>query len=51
MYSSDIVYNKIDYIDGNDEVKATLCIEIGAEKKEQVFRFNFGKHNIEISNK
>ena len=33
------------------EVKATLTIEMGAEKKEQVLRFVFGDNNIEILNK
>jgi len=33
------------------EVKATLTIEMGNEKKDQVFRFIFGENNLEISNK
>ena len=49
-YKSDSVCNKIDYKEKN-EVKATLTIEMGTEKKEQVFRFVFGDNNIEILNK
>ena len=33
------------------EVKATLTIEMGEEKKDQVFRFIFGDNNVEIKNK
>ncbi len=33
------------------EVKATLTIEMGKEKKDQVFRFLFGDNNLEILNK
>ena len=33
------------------EVKATLIIEMGQEKKDQVFRFVFGDNNLEILNK
>ena len=33
------------------EVKATLMIEMGQEKKDQVFRFVFGDNNLEILNK
>ena len=33
------------------EVKATLTIEMGKEKKDQVFRFLFEDNNIEILNK
>jgi len=33
------------------EVKATLTIEMGKEKKDQVFRFIFGENNLEIMNK
>jgi plasmid maintenance system antidote protein VapI len=33
------------------EVKATLTVEMGNEKKDQVFRFIFGENNLEISNK
>lgn len=41
--------NKKDY--GLQEVKATLTIELGKEKKDQVFRFVFGENNIELLNK
>jgi len=34
-----------------NEVKGTLSIEFGKEKKDQVFRFVFGENNLEISNK
>jgi len=33
------------------EVKATLTIEMGNEKKDQIFRFIFGENNLEILNK
>ncbi len=33
------------------EVKATLTIEMGEEKKDQVFRFIFGDNDVEIKNK
>ncbi|WP_373827801.1 helix-turn-helix domain-containing protein [Bacteroides heparinolyticus] len=33
------------------EVKATLSIEMGKERKDQVFRFLFGENNVEILNK
>lgn len=33
------------------EIKATLTIELGKEKKDQVFRFLFGENNLEILNK
>ena len=33
------------------EINATLSIEIGGEKKEQVLRFVFGDNNIEILNR
>lgn len=33
------------------EVKAVLTIEMGSEKQEQVMKFVFGNHNIEILNK
>ena len=41
---------KKDYTE-QKEIKATLSIEMGAEKKEQVLRFVFGDNNIEILNK
>lgn len=49
-YKSNSVCNKLDYKEQN-EIKATLSIEMGAEKKEQVLRFVFGDNNIEILNK
>ena len=49
-YKSDSVCNKTDYKE-KKELKATLSIEMGAEKKEQVFRFVFGDNNIEILNR
>lgn len=48
-YKADDDCNKINYIP--QDVKATLSIEVGTEKKEQVFRFVFGENNIEILNK
>lgn len=33
------------------EIKATLTIEMGKEKKDQVFRFLFGDNSLEILNK
>ncbi|WP_276864287.1 helix-turn-helix transcriptional regulator [Mediterranea massiliensis] len=46
-------YVELDTIDlkNKTEVKATLTIEMGKEKKDQVFRFIFGDHDVEISNK
>jgi plasmid maintenance system antidote protein VapI len=41
--------NTNDY--GLKEVKATLTIEMGKEKKDQIFRFIFGNNNLEILNK
>ena len=49
-YKSDNLCNNIDYIE-KKEIKATLSIEMGSEKKEQVLRFVFGDNNIEILNK
>ena len=49
-YKSDNQCNEIDYTK-NKEIKATLSIEMGSEKKEQVLRFIFGDNNIEILNK
>ncbi|MFV0324665.1 MAG: helix-turn-helix domain-containing protein [Bacteroides xylanisolvens] len=49
-YRSDDICNKIDYIEER-EIKATLSIEMGTEKKEQVLRFVFGNNDIEILNK
>lgn len=36
---------------GKQEVKATLTIEMGQEKKDQVFRFIFGDNDVKILNK
>jgi len=33
------------------EIKGKLILEFGREKKEQVFKFEFGENNIEILNK
>ena len=33
------------------ELRATLTIEMGKEKKDKTFRFVFGENNIEIQNK
>lgn len=33
------------------EVKATLTIEMGEEKKDQIFHFIFGENDLEIKNK
>lgn len=33
------------------EIKATLTIEMGKEKKDQIFRFLFGDNNVGILNK
>lgn len=49
-YQSDVHCNQFDYNE-RKEVKATLLIEMGSEKKEQVFRFIFGNNDIEILNK
>ena len=49
-YKSDNPCNKKDYTE-QKEIKATLSIEMGTEKKEQVLRFIFGDNNIEILNK
>ena len=49
-YKSSGLCNKTDYM-GEKEIKATLSIEMGSEKKEQVLRFVFGDNNIEILNK
>ena len=49
-YKSDSPSNKKDYKE-QKEIRATLSIEMGSEKKEQVLRFVFGDNNIEILNK
>ena len=38
-------------LDSRQEVKATLTIEMGQEKKDQVFRFIFGDNDVKILNK
>lgn len=48
-YTNEDVCNIINY--SKQEVKATLTIELGEEKKDQVFRFIFGDNNLEIKNK
>lgn len=48
-YISEGERNNKDY--GEKEVKATLTIEMGDEKKDQVFKFIFGENNLEILNK
>lgn len=50
LYKSDEMCNPKDYRQ-KQEVKAVLSIELGTEKKEQVFRFMFGDNNVEILNK
>lgn len=47
--SENIISNNIDYT--KQEIKATLTIEMGKEKKDQIFRFIFGDNNVEIQNK
>ena len=49
-YKSDCPCNNSDYIE-QKEIKATLSIEMGTEKKEHVLRFVFGDNDIEILNK
>lgn len=48
-YTNEDMCNIINY--SKQEVKATLTIELGEEKKDQVFRFIFGDNNLEIKNK
>ncbi|OJV39611.1 MAG: hypothetical protein BGO29_04495 [Bacteroidales bacterium 36-12] len=48
-YQAEKEGNKKDY--ELKEVKATLTIEMGQEKKDQVFRFIFGNNDLEILNK
>ena len=48
-YISDSDCNKYDY--NQTEIKGTLSMEFGREKKEQIFRFVFGENNLEIKNK
>ena len=48
--------NLFDYFKSNNpddktELKATLTIELGKEKKDRTFKFVFGDNNIEILNK
>lgn len=50
-YPKKFVENDTAQLDTKQEVKATLTIEIGHEKKDQVFRFLFGDNKIVISNK
>ena len=49
-YKSDSRSKKKDYKD-HMERRATVSLEMGSEKKEQVLRFVFGDNNIEILNK
>lgn len=49
-YKSEDERNITDYIE-KKEIKATLSIEMGSEKKEQMVRFIFGDKNVEILNK
>lgn len=37
--------------DNRKELKATLTVEMGAEKQDKTFRFVFGENNIEILNR
>lgn len=48
-YTNEDTCNIINY--NKQELKATLTIELGEEKKDQVFRFIFGENNLEIKNK
>lgn len=41
----------INNLDSKKEIKATLTIEMGKEKKDQIFRFIFGDNDVEILNK
>ncbi len=38
-------------VDSKQEIKATLTIELGQEKKDQVFRFIFGDNDVKILNR
>lgn len=49
-YKSEEQCNHFNY-NCKKEIKATLSIELGTERKEQVFRFVFGNNNIEIREK
>lgn len=44
-------YFKSNTNDDRQELKATITIEMGKEKKDKSFRFVFGENNIEIVNK
>ena len=41
-------YYKYNREDNKTELKATLTVEMGKEKKDKVFRFVFGENNVEI---
>jgi transcriptional regulator with XRE-family HTH domain len=41
-------YYKCNREDNKTELKATLTVEMGKEKKDKVFRFVFGENNVEI---
>lgn len=47
-YKPDTKSNKKDYI---KPIRGKLTLEFGENKKEQVFKFEFGENNIEILNK
>lgn len=49
-YKDEESCNKKDYAI-KEEVKATLSIEIGAERQDKVFQFVFGENRIEILDK
>lgn len=49
-FQSDELCNK-KYYTKSEEIKATLSIEIGAERQDKVFRFVFGENKIEILDK
>lgn len=54
--SEELDCNLFDYFKSNTnddrrELKATLTIEMGKEKKDKSFRFVFGENDIEILNK
>ncbi|MDY5632500.1 MAG: helix-turn-helix transcriptional regulator [Bacteroidaceae bacterium] len=46
----DYYKSNTDY-DKQQELRATLTIELGKERKDKTFRFVFGENNIEILNK
>lgn len=54
--SEELDCNLFDYFKSNTdydrrELRATLTIEMGKEKKDKTFKFVFGDNNVEIINK